>query len=769
MTDTDTEFTYTYIPADGSLPDLKKRFRIVDHGPQILKYDRSTATTTPHDGDLLLIPTPKDIPWFDKADWQSVEAKPGETLPALIKRAQSDWTLPSKGRVMRDFADVTLGYVWHDWRNASVRQGLLAAADIGAEGSKADMDPHKVQFKGTEQIVLPLKPVKHFEAPVAPGKPGDNAGPVATVDVSHSEFEELHDLLDSIGATLDWLDRTREQALGVQAKCETWLIALSDLREQAIKSDAAWTMIHPNDDPTGKRQSFIGALGALIDKVSPLILDLRSCVPKVAPQLVTSSMEKVNKELLPLIQNARTKELLAKLIPSHGDLPRLERGGDGTIITIDKVCVLAARAAHWVAEAAPRDTATSLLTVAMTAMASGTAPTASVSSIIDFAVAIPFFAPPPKPEVPPDDASLADFRDLFDTATPEGCATVVAQVFWALKIAEAAANLDGTIASAATDRVGDGLDKIASRSGWTSFKADFQLLAKDGFKSWSEFKDQYNPIEEAKGVQDTGQAIAQAADPTIQAAKMVRNEPGTAASARLGIQAAKMYGADEMRRAYAIVEEMQSPSQRFPAQWRTPGKKLPALWGLGKLAFQVEAGVKGTGSDWDGSVAGALKTERAALETVKDAAEALQKLKIIETEELTLMLGRVTLVLGVAIELCEIREAVEEGNIVGALSHGALAAACICFLIGGVCCTVGTGLLIVGTLPLIVRGKGLNSETALQFSQIFPDENDGAARATFESLCSKPLELDGQIKQVKKTFGDAVAETRAISRPPSPW
>src|SRR5258708_24151122 len=85
-----SEFSYTYIPADGALADLQKRFRVTDHGPQIRNAsDGSTVTATPANGAKLFIPRPGETPPFAGARWAPVNANNGESLPAFVKRVQA--------------------------------------------------------------------------------------------------------------------------------------------------------------------------------------------------------------------------------------------------------------------------------------------------------------------------------------------------------------------------------------------------------------------------------------------------------------------------------------------------------------------------------------------------------------------------------------------------------------------------------------------------------------------------------------------------------
>src|SRR5271165_3299790 len=94
-----TEFVLTYTPADGSLADMKKRFRVSASGPQIRNMDGTTVTETGadrQDGTQLIVPKPRETTPFANADWQNADAKKGESLAAFVHRVQ---TVERTGRV----------------------------------------------------------------------------------------------------------------------------------------------------------------------------------------------------------------------------------------------------------------------------------------------------------------------------------------------------------------------------------------------------------------------------------------------------------------------------------------------------------------------------------------------------------------------------------------------------------------------------------------------------------------------------------------------
>jgi hypothetical protein len=756
----ENEFDYTYIAPDGSLAALKKRFRIKDSGRQILSSDhQTTQTQTPKPGDLLYVPKPKDEDWyarFGAPDWVGVVANPGETLPALVKRANTDSSLISNGRVLNATDAMTPAYVWHDWRNRTVRQGWLI--DAGQTTPETDADIKKMKLKGGqatwkgdpgdalaalvggEIIALPLKPVKVIDAPLTPGKPGDKKGPIGTIDVSHSDFAALQELLAPIEQTLNSLANIRRLALTSLAQCQGWLVGLNDIRDAAVQATRMW----PKGPDAQGRGDFISAMGTLIGKASPLILDAKTCIGKVKPELVKEFKTEIDR-LHTQITDGPTIALLAKVIPHQGDLPaQFHSYQDAPLSTVNGVCELAAKAAFWIGEVGPRGPMVALLEAAMKAMAKGSPPSSGAKSIIEFAAAVLFY---------PDATNMGGV--LEDTLAPASCVGAIAQAYIALKIADAATK-DGAGASDAIDQLGESFDRVAAHWKWTTFKSDYQLLAKSGFEGWQEFKEMYSPIGEAKEVAAHGEAEAEAATrPAQAAAEAVVEEKNKWTAARLGIAATNTYGSDKMKEAYEAIREMQDPSTRFTAQFRTAGTAFPAIWGLGKLAVKVGKGAAGLGKDWDGTVSGVLKTEKSAIDTLNTSVEGLLKLKIIvgaEAEDLALMLGRVSIVLGVAVEACEIKGAIDEKDILGACSHGALAAASVLFLIGGgTVVIVGTGFLVVGTAVIVLRSDIWKSEVAITFHKVFPadEKKDGA---TFEATCSKPFDLDGEIQAAKTKF-----------------
>jgi hypothetical protein len=750
----DTEFLYTYVSADGTLASLKKRFRVSEQGPTIRGSDGATLTATPQAGSQLIVPKPKDIPWFDKADWQSVAATAGEALPALLKRAQSDGAF--KGRVLHHDAAMTPGYVWFDWRNWQVRKDVLGHSGTNnADAPETDVDPTHVQFQGGENVSLPLKAVKQAELPVAPGKPGGTA-PSGNVDVSDDDFTKLQTKLWQIEDSLNALANLRARAVTVHAQLQRWLTDFAAMRSKAMDVDTIWKqMVPPDGGDRGSRQEFIGSIAALLEKASPALLN-GSAVAKLEPTLPNDFKAQIE-SLRQLITDRDTTRLLASVIPFKGDAPWVHRQAAVTpqADTVDHLCRLATLTAFWIGEAAPRDAAIELVESAMNAMGSGAAPSADAKSILDFAVAIPFYPP----EENADDPDSQSPSPKFNTTSPIACAGAVTQTFLSLAIAADAANGSASKTVVALPTVANGLGKVMSTWGWSTFKDDFQKLVDASFKAVPEFTKLYSPVStQQDGVEqgeneDRGMDAKRAAFSAAEESK--QNE---FAGARIGIQAKNRFGEKKMKEAFEAVEAVENPHARFPGQFKTFEGGAGALWALGVVVLKVAGDLSTVGETNVSTTKNTMDTEKATIDTVKDVAEGLSKLKVIasvEMEELAFMLGRVSLILGIALEACDLVEAAQAGDVVGFSAHLSVAIG-MCFMLAGsagpAAVVIGVAFLAVGTAVLVVRSDFWQTEVAIAFRSLFPDKPKGE---TFESKCREPFELGSLIDRIKSAFANA--------------
>lgn len=723
---TETEFVLTWAPADGSLADMKKRFRVSSSGPQIRKKDDGTTVTeTGADrqaGAELIIPKPPETPPFANAVWKPADVNAGESLAAFVHRVQTGgqyWT----GRVYHGESKDTLSYIWFDWRNATNRARILLDLDEDAR-KKLDADPGTAIFKDADTVAVPLAPAVTFEANVAPGAVGGNASK-SVIDVSESELTKLQDALTKIERTLDQIASVRKSSLELQKRCDQWLEQLKTIRTDAIFADNLWTAQDPGAG-AGHRPEFIAAIDALINKAAPLLLN--SPASKLEPSLVEAFQDYVA-TLCAQMKDTETIRLLAKIIPVQGDLPWTYSHAE-TKCTIDHVCELAATAAFWIAEGAGRTAALPFIEEAVNAMKAGAPPSENTHNIAAFAVAMVFY-----PEATTPD-SLG--------RGPMACGGAVTQLYLLLKVHETLAESDSSLAGPAIESVGAAHSKVLERHGFSGFMKDFRKATKDEFKLWGALQNALNAPEKAKEPAKVA-ALAEAG--------AVEN---TGFDERWeSIEAAKAkFGAENMGKAYDAYAALSSPREGFTSLFRGVDGPMKGTKVIGVVLLKCSADVLAFTNDKDDPTT-TVKAFKGGLDLAKDTLGALKTFKLytsVEAQEFSLMFGRVSLVVGLIVELIEIYEATQAKDWVGVGAHVLVAGSCVCFLIGGALVIVGAGALVVGVTILVVRGDLFKSDVAIGMGTLLPDDKPAGS---FEAWCREALELATEIDAVRTAFKSA--------------
>ena len=702
-------------------------------GTQIRNFDGTTATKEPQAGDLLLVAKAADIPWFDKANWSAFPAIPAESLPALIKRVHSNGP---ETRVLHNDAAMTPEYVWHDWRNCDARQNLLVPSGTAvADGPTKDLDPTAVTFVGGENVFLPLKALKQQVLNAAPGTPGGTA-PTATADVSDSDFEKLRNILRAIENAIRDVENVRQRAACIQAKCTRGLKQLQDLRDLGGTNTDLASDVHPVDDQG--RKDFVQAMEALIDKATPALTT--TPYETLEPTLSSNDMPNALAVLHTLVTQDDTRTLLAKVVPVKGEIPWVvgDEPGDSakTKCTIAHICELAATCAYWFAECDTHDRSDPLLGAAMNAMIGGAAPTSGATSLIDFAAAIPFY---------PDPALL----EPAGTA-PEACCGVLTQIFVALKTHESLGAGDGSIATDALDKVADAQGTVLKGRGWLSWAEDFRTVEKAGFKAWKVMRKAYERA--VLGKDSDGDVGAQ---PDVNAAADLLQQG-------LVFTVKRSFPPETVAKALEALDSMDTPSSKLTDQFSTVGSVFDKLGGfgtLGSLALSL-AGGAATAAQSNDFGDGTARAGKAGVDAVKDTLKSLSDLKVVsglEAKQFALVLGHVSLMFGVAIELCAVVDAASAHDVVAQWGHGLLAGSSLVFLlapvvggpVGAILVVLGAGLVVAGEAVVLVHSGVLDTDIQKAFPQVFPSDTPSGS---FEHEFASAFQLSSEIAAVKAAF-----------------
>lgn len=729
-------FTYHYLPVDAPLSQLFERFRtnkkaIFDATraayPDAFTALDSPLSWNPNPPTVLRIPAPSDdLP--PNVEWRRIDQPTSlaPTLGALLTTLAAGGN-PQGSLGVGNTAEERKT-IWEDWRNCAFRENVLRR-QVGARDALLPVandpttdldDPGTAQLQPDDVICLPMTKLATFVFPAAPSAVGSSATP-HTVDLTVGPLEALRAKLRAIKYAYLNLEAMRGRAQKIQVDSTAQLDKLRALSKVAsVLKDRATLPLHPGeDDGCG---ALLAAVDDLIQEASDAMLS-PDAPSKVDPHFEGKYKWKWSVQyLLKLLKDEETLKLLDAVLPDGADAPYV---ADGTTpgapqTVVEAASDIIAHATFWVAEMAPPADAKALLEGAVAAMGAGKPPSAgSMKDLVAYMSAVTF---------------MGETNEACSGPAPIACCGAVANVYTTLSIAEVAA---GRSTSGELDSKLQKLDAALARVLTKQVFAKLGLTGEPDHKTYAVLVAQITGLDDEQ-VGAVGELTGESQE-VQEKAKLARNihEAVEHASGEAGHEAKEK------------LVSFDNPRAKFGSLPKVVGSLRTLLSVCDAIAYPKPMAQDAKPKD-------VAKTLQSSVDAARETIETLKELGVVaesDEELVNLIFGRLSLVMGAAIEVWEAIEAFEGHDYVKATGSGVQSVALILFLVGG---QTGGVTVVVGVVVLAV---GILLSSRKELGELFTPQIRKAFEEVFKAFKSGNAghfpELKEPIENVETALNNA--------------
>ena len=730
---TDEIFTYRYLPADGSIDNIARRFEV--EVTAIWRLNGRTMSWQPAPGEILQIPRPAEDKTQDGRAWEQYDVTESCPLKDLLERLSEGGLLSviGSGGGNGNVGDDEALKIWRYWRNARLREdvlvrspdavggdqrlaGLTDSEEVARAGALPGKDvveingPKAAVLEEGDAIFLPFTPLAHTTIAVAPDA-------TATVDLTQTPLVRVRRRLSGIHDILEHLIGIRAEANRVRAECTGDMRILHQLRalvqaEQAQYDSVAYRRLHPDADDGG-RAAVIAALDRLIDQATPRLLHapLRVVAPSVLAQ-----WNYYMKALRAALCLPELRQELDVVIPQSGEVHCYLDGIRDAKSFVETVYGLAAQAAYWLAEDGSSESV-ALLDAAVSVMSSGAKASAGMTkSLVDYAAALP----------------------ARGNVWSSSCAGDAAVGYCGLIVN---LHLAGGLTLSAPDL--SALAAKVNQAVKSMLGVDLDVYAAE------------EPEGHSSSVEDSGYAASKRLwSGTKSVLAKAREASGEAKAIKSGAEVELA----EMDRLLSLFFEVPEAPEKLLGKLGGPIGKLRSIWQVARKIASTNAPVAGVANEGaaagpaseEDQLLGLLESARKGAETAASVIESLKKtgaLRKLAAEEGAAVVGRVTLVLSIVLELAEARNAFsaarwKEGG--GHLLQG----------VGFLCLVPGTNLMILIGAAALIAGFAIASSPEFFKFQTGADQFFREKLAHFRLQADKFVQLVPFIQAVEGPLTD---------------